>query len=715
MALHLCDIYLDHFGAFTHYELHGIGPEITVIYGPNEAGKTTLAKAVEGVLFGWESKRGKNNSYSPATGERSARLVFKDDETGECITVSRNALGFVVEPEDRRSLFANLDKDAFKRLCMLNSDELRSLAQPEYVLGTLLATESETDLSPTDLKARYDERIKSFSSRAKQVEISIPRLKQQERELAMRLARAQEEQQDYFNTISTITELESQAMQLRSRYSDLQDALIQIQEAQGRVGALWEEYHRFEQSSFHKSEHPSDQDTNKTSRSVASDVRHMQACLNELISLDEAYKRDIRVAHTLVEQLQQNHNSLHISDPGESGPKIPQVNLIFTAGLGCLIGVLLCVLLGRGESFIHLASFACIGLGLGFGLFYGLSKLSPRNRDSTDILLQQERLRLANLTAEYQVFSEDCATRLRAEGFPCDCTTLDLARSYIEDAWRELEAELPESVEELVLNREEQLRLQRQKDILEQIRICLTQAQDIPEDVQVSTIQAKDATYIQYYAQELQVDMQATQQQLQDCISQIAAAKATLARACSNHDFEDCKLELRRTRDDLAYAYEELAVMGFAREILQSAQKQWDQEREPLVWKCWSEVFSDMTQGAWRQVVLSGTGSLVVVGSDGIYRDVHELSLSTTQQLYLALRIALIAVAPRACAGLPILSDDILAHFDDERRRQAAHCLIELGRQRQVIFFTCHKEIAQLMRDMSNSTKNINLYYNKTL
>ena len=78
-------------------------------------------------------------------------------------------------------------------------------------------------------------------------------------------------------------------------------------------------------------------------------------------------------------------------------------------------------------------------------------------------------------------------------------------------------------------------------------------------------------------------------------------------------------------------------------------------------------------------------------------RAVH-LSLGTCQQLYLALRIALLVTADNVGRAVPIIADDILVNFDSQRRAGAAKALAQLARHRQVILLTCHEEIVETMR-----------------
>lgn len=87
----------------------------------------------------------------------------------------------------------------------------------------------------------------------------------------------------------------------------------------------------------------------------------------------------------------------------------------------------------------------------------------------------------------------------------------------------------------------------------------------------------------------------------------------------------------------------------------------------------------------------------------------HLLSLGTRQQLYLSLRIALLMAAENVGKALPVICDDILVNFDDRRRRQAVIALKELAARRQVIIFTCHPDVASLVRDVDPQSNLVEL------
>ena len=155
------------------------------------------------------------------------------------------------------------------------------------------------------------------------------------------------------------------------------------------------------------------------------------------------------------------------------------------------------------------------------------------------------------------------------------------------------------------------------------------------------------------------------------------------------------------TRKDEAAAG--LAELLLARRAMAASLDVWKGESVPAVYRRASELLSLMTEGAWREVRMEKDGALVAIDAVHTRREPRLLSTGTCQQLYLALRIALLERAAGVGAGLPVLADDILVNFDDERRRGAVRALDQLAQSRQVVVFTCHKEILEAVRSNAAS------------
>ena len=75
---------------------------------------------------------------------------------------------------------------------------------------------------------------------------------------------------------------------------------------------------------------------------------------------------------------------------------------------------------------------------------------------------------------------------------------------------------------------------------------------------------------------------------------------------------------------------------------------------------------------------------------------VHQLSDGATDQLYLAVRLALLEEQLEGRESMPLVLDDILVHFDDARTSAALEVLAEFSRRAQVLLFTHHERIVEL-------------------
>ena len=72
------------------------------------------------------------------------------------------------------------------------------------------------------------------------------------------------------------------------------------------------------------------------------------------------------------------------------------------------------------------------------------------------------------------------------------------------------------------------------------------------------------------------------------------------------------------------------------------------------------------------------------------------MNSGTCDQLYLALRLALLELYLDGQDPLPFIVDDILVMFDDDRAVAALKALARLSEKTQVIFFTHHEHLVHL-------------------
>ena len=79
-------------------------------------------------------------------------------------------------------------------------------------------------------------------------------------------------------------------------------------------------------------------------------------------------------------------------------------------------------------------------------------------------------------------------------------------------------------------------------------------------------------------------------------------------------------------------------------------------------------------------------------------REIDYLSSGAGDQAYLSLRLAVSSLMNKD-ESLPILLDDSLAQYDDNRTKTAIEFLKEFSNTTQTIMFTCHGHIKTLAEE----------------
>jgi len=110
------------------------------------------------------------------------------------------------------------------------------------------------------------------------------------------------------------------------------------------------------------------------------------------------------------------------------------------------------------------------------------------------------------------------------------------------------------------------------------------------------------------------------------------------------------------------------------------------QQQLPQVLALAAAIFAQLTGKRYNEIRLVDE-ELLAITTMGARFNVAELSTATKEQLYLALRLALINHLGDQ-AQLPLMIDDGLVNFDEYRRQAAWQELAEVAQQHQVIYFT---------------------------
>jgi uncharacterized protein YhaN len=128
------------------------------------------------------------------------------------------------------------------------------------------------------------------------------------------------------------------------------------------------------------------------------------------------------------------------------------------------------------------------------------------------------------------------------------------------------------------------------------------------------------------------------------------------------------------------------------------------QNQDPIIKRA-SELFERLTLQSFIGLTVDYDEKdqpiLMGVRDNGDKVSIDGMSDGTTDQLYLALRVASIEKYANDNEPVPFIVDDILVHFDDTRSKETLRVLLELSKKTQIIFFTHHYRLVEIIREIS--------------
>ena len=116
-----------------------------------------------------------------------------------------------------------------------------------------------------------------------------------------------------------------------------------------------------------------------------------------------------------------------------------------------------------------------------------------------------------------------------------------------------------------------------------------------------------------------------------------------------------------------------------------------------------SHWLARLTEGRYIQITTAADEArLDVHDAAGVIWNPERLSRGTREQVFLALRLALVRDLHEQGITLPVVMDDALVNFDDQRAQAASRTLVEFMNDRngdhQMLVLTCHAHVATLFR-----------------
>ena len=165
----------------------------------------------------------------------------------------------------------------------------------------------------------------------------------------------------------------------------------------------------------------------------------------------------------------------------------------------------------------------------------------------------------------------------------------------------------------------------------------------------------------------------------------------------------DIDAQLQQCRQQLQQLQGEYDAIALAMTVLDEANTTLQNRFSPALGARAAEIFSKITAGRYQKVLLSRDLSLET-DSEGAQRSVQLLSQGAADQLYLAVRLAICDLVLPEDKHVPLILDDALLTFDDDRLHAALDYLLEESEKRQILLFTCQKREGAYLNGHKNVT-----------
>ena len=176
---------------------------------------------------------------------------------------------------------------------------------------------------------------------------------------------------------------------------------------------------------------------------------------------------------------------------------------------------------------------------------------------------------------------------------------------------------------------------------------------------------------------------------------------ARVESAAADHSLETLQAELAAIEEGITQQLERRRLLHQAHVLLEQTRAAVARDHQPPVLREASRWLARLTDGRYPSITTAiDEARLEVHDSDGEIWNPERLSRGTREQVFLALRLALIRDLGRHDVSLPVVMDDALVNFDDARARSAARVLVEFiaeqAADRQMLVLTCHEHVARI-------------------
>ena len=173
-----------------------------------------------------------------------------------------------------------------------------------------------------------------------------------------------------------------------------------------------------------------------------------------------------------------------------------------------------------------------------------------------------------------------------------------------------------------------------------------------------------------------------------------ASADALTKSVSEMEDSYFLKEELSEINTQIELFERRYEALSLAEEIMEEAYQRWQSETGPEFSKDAAYILEKMTNGRYKEMKISRNFDISLKNDAGAMQRAYNYSGATVDQMYLALRLALVKSLSSKDERLPVILDDPFVQYDSERKQLAYRAVDEFSKENniQIILTACLKE-----------------------
>lgn len=685
-------------------------PGLNVIEAPNESGKSTWTAFLRVMLYGLNTRDRSPNAdkrrYLPWSGSAMEGVLDASTDLGDITILRRTAranspmgafsavyTGTTDPVKDLTSagcgeVLLGVPQDVFERSAYIRQTGLaveRSKALEQRI--TSLVTTGEEDTSFT---GAADQLRRQFNARRHNKTGLLPQIEEEQRAIRATLDQMDALTASAARSRQALDALrprieETETLLARHDAADQADELRKVESARADAAAARDRTKTLE--------------ANSRTLPTRPDLEAIQGRIEALASINDAVDSARSRLDLTTHNLRQAEKALNAhafagmspaeaaAAPLETGPKptVPRWVLPVSIVLGLLLAA---------SGYFTQAWLPSIGGGLGlFGLLNVLFQWRYRQEkkkwETNSAGLERRREEaVAEYAPLYEAEAEARAKQQAAQAAweavsASASTNLDSILTQLR-SFRPLVRDLPEACEAL-----------NEAFVL---RGKLEQAQRREDEARHRWEALRDAAppIPRVLAQRPEISREQLRLRLNDLQSRDASLRkelhTTLGRIQALGDPGELRLRLQSLEERQSTLQKEYDAIALAMEVLALSNSTLQTRFSPALGERAASIFANLTGGRYNRVLLDRSMTPSAQQPDQLSpHEAEQLSQGTADQLYLAVRLAICEMVLPSDKAVPILLDDALVNFDDQRMAAALDYLLEVSARHQILLFTCQK------------------------